>query len=225
VAPYIGRLRLSSLTTPLVYDFDAKLREDGRSIAMRRKVLTNLKTMLAFAQGRGLAAQNVARGVRIKVDSRETTGGPLRAGVDFPMMAELNTLIEMSIGRWRPFIITAIFTGMRLSELRGLRWSDVDLDAGIIHVRQRADAWGKLGATKSKAGKRDIPLAPIVMNTLREWQANCPQGDLGLVFPNTRGNDVEHPFTVLGAAPNQMQPDHGDRRGTLWFPHVEARGR
>jgi integrase len=188
VIPYIGRLRLADLTTPTVYDFDSKLRDHKRSIAMRRKVLTNLKTMLTFAQGRGLVAQNVARGVRIKADSRETAGGPLRAGVDFPRMAELNTLIENSTGRWRPFIITTIFTGMRLSELLGLRWSDVDLDAGQIQVRQRADAWLKIGPTKSKAGMRDIPLAPMVVNALRQWKASCPQGNLGLVFPNTLGN-------------------------------------
>src|SRR5262249_10211711 len=82
-----------------VYDFDSKLRNNGRSLAMRRKVLTNLKTVLSFAQSRGLVAQNVARG-RIKVDTRETTSGPLRAGVDFPTMAELNTLIENSL--WSP---------------------------------------------------------------------------------------------------------------------------
>jgi integrase len=188
VAPYIGRIRLSNLTTPLVYDFHTKLREGGRSLAMRRKVLTNLKTMLSFAQGRGLVAQNVARGVRIKVDKRETAAGPLRVGVDFPAMVELNVLIENSAGRWRPFIVTAIFTGMRLSELRGLRWSDVDLEAGQIHVRQRADAWRRIGAPKSKAGKRDIPLAPIVVNTLKQWQTECPKGEFDLVFPNTLGN-------------------------------------
>jgi integrase len=188
VMPFIGRLRLADLTTPLVYDFDSKLREAGRSIAMRGKVLTNLKTMLTFAQGRGLVAQNVALGVRIKVDTRETTSGPLRSGVDFPTMAELNVLIENSTGRWRPFIVTAIFTGMRLSELRGLRWNDVDLDAGQIHVRQRADQWLKIGPTKSKAGMRDIPLAPMVVNTLKQWQTECPKGALDLVFPNTIGN-------------------------------------
>jgi integrase len=171
-----------------VYDFDSRLRQGGHSLAMRRKVLTNLKTMLTFAQGRGLVAQNVARGVRIKADDRQTTSGPLRAGVDFPAMAELNTLIENSAGRWRPFIITAIFTGMRMSELRGLPWSDVDLAAGVIHVRQRADAWRKIGPTKSKAGMRDIPLTPMALNALKQWRLECPKGELGLVFPNTRGN-------------------------------------
>jgi integrase len=58
----------------------------------------------------------------------------------FPSMSELNSLIDNSNARRRPFIITAIFTGMRLSELRGPNWRNVDLDNGIIHVRQRADA-------------------------------------------------------------------------------------
>jgi integrase len=97
--------------------------------------------MLTFAQGRGLVAQNVVRGVRIKVDKRDAETGPLRAGVDFPTMGELNKLIENSAGRWRPFIVTAIFTGMRLSELRGLSWDGVDLEKGQIHIRQRADGW------------------------------------------------------------------------------------
>ena len=188
VKAFIGDVKLADLTMPLVYDFDSKLRDAGRSLAMRRKVITNLKTVLTFAQGRGLVAQNVARGVKIKNDDRESAEGPLRAGVDFPTMAELNSLIENSPPRWRPFMVVAIFTGMRLSELRGLRWSDVDIDAGVIHVRQRADAWGTIGPTKSRAGKRDIPLAPIVVNTLKQWRADSPGG--GLVFSTK--HDLPH---------------------------------
>jgi integrase len=187
VKNFIGDIRLSELSTPAVYDFDAKLRQAGRSVAMRRKVLTNLKTMLGFAQGRGLVAQNVARGVRIKSDDRESTSGPLRAGVDFPSVPELNLLIDNARPRWRPFIVTAIFTGMRLSELRGLRWSDVDLETGIIHVRQRANVWGQMGSPKSKAGKRDIPLAPIVVNALRQWREVGPKSHLDLVFATRDG--------------------------------------
>ena len=46
---------------------------------------------------------------------------------------------------------------MRASEFRGLRWQDVDLDEGILHVTQRADAWRHIGAPKSAAGTRTIP--------------------------------------------------------------------
>jgi integrase len=187
VRPLLGRTKLADLTTPLIYQFDSDMRIAGHSLAMRRKAMTSLKTALTFAQGRGLVAQNAARGGKIKIDTRETAKGPLRPGVDFPTMAELNALIDNSHGRLRPFIIAAIFTGMRLSELRGLRWSDVDLDAGVIHVRQRADAWGTMGPPKSKAGKRDIPMAPIVINSLRMWRPSCARGELDLVFPTQDG--------------------------------------
>src|SRR5437868_11938029 len=40
-------------------------------------------------------------------------------------------------GRLRPLLITATFTGLRASELRGLRWQDVDLHRSELHVHQR----------------------------------------------------------------------------------------
>lgn len=181
-------MKLADLNTPRIYDFDADMRKAGTSLAMRRKIITNLKTAISFAQGKGLVAQNVATAVRIKSDDRGNSAGPLRAGTDFPTRAELNLAIEKATGRWRPLIVTAIFTGMRASELRGLPWRDVDLEAGLIHVRQRADAWSKIGPPKSKAGKRDIPLAPIVVNALGQWKEQCPKGPLDLVFPNGSGN-------------------------------------
>jgi integrase len=188
ISTFIGAEKLSSLTTPRIHQFDGQLREAGRSLSMRRKVLTNLKTALTFAQGRGLVAQNVARGVKLKSEDGREAKGPLREGVDFPSRADLRLLTEAATGRWRPFLITAVFTGMRASELRGLAWADLDLEDGTIHVRRRADAWGTIGHTKSKMGKRDIPLPPIVINALKTWKSECPEGPKNLVFPNGAGN-------------------------------------
>jgi integrase len=81
----------------------------------------------------------------------------------------------------------AIFTGMRISELRGLAWSAVALDRKSIRVMQRADEYGKLGAPKSRAGAREIPMAPIVGAVLEEWKAICRTSAEGLVFPNSVG--------------------------------------
>ncbi|MDR3485258.1 MAG: site-specific integrase [Bradyrhizobium sp.] len=192
IGPLLGYEKLSSLTTPRIHQFDADLRNKGCSLSMRKKVLTNLKTILTFAKSQGLVAQNVALDVRIKSNDRNQSTGPLREGHDYPTRAELRTMIDKASGRWRPLLITAIFTGMRASELRGLRWQDVDLDAGVIHVRQRADAWRNIGKPKSAAGSRDIPLSPMVINSLSQWKDSCPAGTHGLVFPNGRGNIESH---------------------------------
>jgi integrase len=196
IAPFIGREKLASLTTPRIYQFDTDLRKAGRSVAMRRAVLTNLKTVLSFSQGQGLVAQNVALPVKIRGDERRKATAHLKEGRDFPSKAELRLLIDNASPRWRPFLITAVFSGMRASELRGLCWRDVDLDAGLIHVRQRADAWRHIGPPKSAAGTRDIPLVPMAINALGVWRTSCPTGELGLVFPNGAGNIESHSNTI-----------------------------
>jgi integrase len=84
-------------------------------------------------------------------------------------------------------MVAAIFTGLRSSELRGLRWSDVDFGLGQLTVRQRADRWGSIGSPKSDAGKRSVPLAPLVVNALKEWSLACPRGEADLVFPTRQG--------------------------------------
>ena len=186
IAPFIGREKLSTLTTPRVNQFDAELRTAGRSLAMRRKVITNLKTMLTFAQGQGLVAQNVARGIKIKTDKRSAPP-KLKEGVDFPSKAEIRALLDNVSDRWRAFFAVAIFTGLRAPELRGLRWADVHLDTGTLTVSQRADAWRKIGAPKTDAGKREIPLVPMAINALKQWRLECPASELDLVFPNNAG--------------------------------------
>jgi len=96
-------------------------------------------------------------------------------------------MLDAAQGRWRPLVITAVFTGLRASEIRGLRWVDVDLGRALLTVRQRADRWNVIGPPKSEAGRREVPLAPIVVDTLREWKPACPQGAADLVFPNGKG--------------------------------------
>ena len=80
--------------------------------------------------------------------------------------------------------ITAIFTDMRISELRGLTWDCVDFDRRVIKVSMRADEFGAMGAPKSRAGVRDIPMVQV---TLSAWRSEAVENDLGLVFPNSAG--------------------------------------
>jgi integrase len=109
-----------------------------------------------------------------------------------PSKDEIRTLISKVPERHRPLIVTAIFTGMRISELRGLTWDCVDFDARLIHVQKRADRFNEMGKPKSRTSKRSIPMAPIVYDTLKSWVSVCAGGDLNLVFPNGKGNIENH---------------------------------
>ena len=206
IAPYLGRLRLSELSAPIIRKFEDTLRlgtqEAGaparpRSQAMTRKILVSLGSLLGDAQERGLVSRNVVRDLRSKRHrGKERRGerrqkGKLKVGVHIPTREEIKALVDHLKGRWRPILLTAIFTGLRASELRGLRWSDVDLTNHQIHVRQRADRYNAIGAPKSEAGERTVPLPPMVVNTLREWKLACPKSQHDLVFP-TSGGRIEH---------------------------------
>ena len=189
IEPLLGREKLSDLTTPRIAAFrDQLLSRLSRPLS--RKVLTSLKSILGEAQRRGNVAQNVALPVSVSPDKRGKR--KLEVGVDIPTVAEIKNILAAAQGRARPTLITAVFSGLRGSELRGLRWSDVDLKRGEIHVRQRADRYGNIGAPKSQSGERAVPVGPMVVNALREWKLACPPSALGLVFPTSRGGIVRH---------------------------------
>jgi len=228
IAPFIGAVRLAQLTVPAVRAFEDRLRA-ARSPAMVRKVLTSLGSILADAQERGLVAQNVARSLRTRrlrgkerhADRRQK--GRLKVGVDIPTPDEVRAIIAHLKGGWRPMLLTTMFTGLRVSELRGLRWSDVDLRRGEIHVRQRADRWRVIGRPKSEAGERTIPLPPMVVNALREWKLACPRGELDLAFPNGAGR-VEDASNIAerGWIPTQIAAGIVTKAGEAKYPGLHS---
>ncbi len=185
INPLIGGVKLSKLTTPGMEGVRDKLLEK-LSRPMAKKVLTSIKGILYEAQRRGHVSQNVARSVSVKMDRRHRRRP--QVGVDIPSKVEVQKILETVEGRWRPLIVTAVFVGLRASELRGLTWGDVDFKRKVIHVRRRADRWNQIGSPKSEAGERTVPMSPMVVNTLKEWRLACPKGELDLVFPTGRGN-------------------------------------
>lgn len=178
IKPLIGGVKLSRLSVARVAAFRDELLET-RSKSMAAKAVRALSLILNDAQERGLVAQNIARKVKVGQSTRET--------ILVPTKAELQALIKNAPADLKPIILTAIFTGLRASELRGLRWCDVDLKGNTLTVAQRADKFGKIGPPKSKAGNRSIPLPAVLVSELREWKLRCPRGPLGLAFPNTVG--------------------------------------
>ena len=221
IAPYIGDVKLAALAPASVQEFRNQLVREGRSPAMTKKVITSLGAILADAMAAGRVARNVVREQprtrQRRLEKRHDKR--LEVGVDIPTKQQIREMLAAAQGRWRPLIVTAIFTGLRASELRGLRWADVDLDRAVLQVRQRADRWNEIGSPKSEAGQREVPLAPLVVNTLREWRLACPKSDLDLVFPNRKGAVEGLPNihrrglgplqVAIGIATDAMHPKYG----------------
>ena len=186
IVPRIGDCNLAHLTAVKVEGFRDGLLVD-LSRPMARKVLTSLKSILKVAK-----RTHVAADVSIGRSSRSER--KLEAGRDIPTPGEVKRLIDAvkDDARMRALLLTAALCGLRASELRGLRWTDVDLKGGELHVRQRADCYNTIGAPKSASSARTIPLGPEVTVALKVWKLACPKGELDLVFPTRAGNVMRH---------------------------------
>jgi integrase len=116
---------------------------------------------------------------------------------------EVNTLIAALEGHpMKVCAITSLFTGMRLGEVLALRWSKVSLEGKAIHVREALEETKAHGirfkGPKSAAGRRDITLPDIVIETLDkhrreqlELRVRLGLGkppDDALVFPRLDGS-------------------------------------
>ncbi len=192
ILPLLGRVKLNKMTTARVAAFRNKLGEQGRSPAMVKKIMVSLGSLIAVAQENGLVARNVARELpRRRRGHEKRHQSALKVGEDLPNKKEIRAILRAADADKRPIvrplIYTLVFTGMRASELRGLRWADVDLRAGVINLRQRADFKNQLGSLKSASAERAIPLPPILINTLKEWKLARRKGELDIVFPTAKG--------------------------------------
>jgi integrase len=191
IVPFLGRVKLTSLTIATIKGFEDRLYEEGRSTDMIKRVVTSLGALIADAFVRGLIGRNVVKDLRAsRNSSSERRAKKVKVGVDIPTPAEIKAILSAAAdGYPKTFLMVAIFTGMRSSELRGLHWSEVDFKAGTVSVTQRADRYGTLGPPKTSAGERTIPVPPHVVQVLREWRLACPQA---LVFPTRTGGIADH---------------------------------
>ena len=89
----------------------------------------------------------------------------------------------------------------------------MDLKAGELHVRQRADRYNAIGAPKSASGVRTIPLAPEVLSALKEWKLACPKGEADLVFPTASGQVEQHASMLRESRAGDGGCGRGDKAG------------
>lgn len=183
--PRIGAKKLSELTKPMIEELRLDLLND-LSRPMAAKVLGHLSMIINRAMDLGKVGKNVARTVKVAKPKREAEK------VVPPARADLKKMIKAATDDERPLILTAITTGLRSSELRGLRWADIDLKAGTITVAQRADQWGVIGAPKSEAGRRTVPIPPELVAELKRWKLRSPPSAIDLAFPSKTGTPLRH---------------------------------
>jgi len=159
-----------------------------------------LRAVLRRALGQALKWGQVARNVATLVDPPRSAPRPVQ-----PLSAEQARafLAFTATDRLGPLFHIAITTGLRQGELFGLRWEDVDLVNGALHVRhalQRIDGELRLVEPKTALSRRTVTLPPsalVILKTHRTRQleerllAGSRWRDGGYVFASTIGTPLE----------------------------------
>ncbi|WP_018349166.1 site-specific integrase [Longispora albida] len=194
--PGLGSVRLDKLTAKRIRQFLAGYK-GKRSPATILKIHAVLRAALSGAMAEDLLTRNVAKSV--------TPGGGSRDERRALTPDEAKTFLRAIKGdRLESVFLLAIATGLRRSELLGLRWSDVDLDGEALWVRQkliRSSQGLTIGSPKTHRSKRPIPLQRVGLLALRRQKARLAEERLAageawkpeydLVFPNTLGKPME----------------------------------
>ena len=161
IAPHLGTKALTKLRPLDVEAWHNALRPlAARTIGHAHRVLSKA---LKDAAKNDIVSRNVCTqqpAPKVKDDEKAIVR-------DVPAL-----LAKLPSWRHAPIAAVALFTGMRLGEVLALRWSNVDLDHKVIHVREALEQTLQFGirfkAPKSKAGRRDITLPDILVDALRE---------------------------------------------------------
>ncbi len=116
-------------------------------------------------------------------------------------------LLEESRGSvYHPIIHLAVYTGLRRSELVGLRWSDIDFDMATLQVVQVVhclrDGTIVFQQPKSQKGRRQVALSPSVVLALREHRENQKLLNLLMGVPSTPNE-----FVFAGANGSPVLPN------------------
>lgn len=99
---------------------------------------------------------------------------------------EIKQLLNNVASVPRLLIFLDVTTGLRQSELFGLRWSDVDFDNGEINV-VRSVVHGVISRCKTESSAKPIPMSPLLAEMLKEWRKVTPyRSDNDWVFASKR---------------------------------------
>jgi integrase len=191
IKPTLGRAKLKTLNPAQVRTLYRARLDGGSSPRTVQYVHVTLHKALEQAQSDGLVPRNAAKGIKAprpkKKEIRPLTPEQARA-----------FLAAACGNRFEALFVLALHCGLREGELLGLKWDDVDLEAGTLRVRRTLSETrdGPIFEPPKNGKGRNVPLTGAAVEALRDHLTRQMQEiggeyeDRGLVFASQTGNTM-----------------------------------
>jgi integrase len=196
--PRFGSMTITAITPEHVAALIRDLEREGLSSSTIENYLLPLSGTLRFAVRQGLLAVNPCS----LLTSDDRAQRRERRQDHVWSDEEIGGLIETSehLARqpttrydYTPLLRTALFTGLRLGELLGLQWQDIDLHEGVLHVRRQWTRTGEYTPPKTQAALRRIPLSNEMTTYLTALKLRSGHSkDEQPVFASKSGTPLGH---------------------------------
>ena len=172
--PALASRHIASITVDVIADLLLELRRKGCSPKTSASALATLHSIIRYARRHGWITVD-------PIDQLEPEERPraVRRRQRVLGRAEIERLLAACPPPGRLMLATALYSGLRISEMLGLVWDDIDLTSGVIHVRlQLSRAHRERPArrvpTKTPASVREIPLVPQLAHLLAAHKQATP---------------------------------------------------
>jgi integrase len=202
VAPHLATVTVGELTLPRVRRWRKKLLDSGISPITTAKAYRFLRAVMNTAVDDGLIKRNPCR-----IKGAGSEDSPERPVLS---VAQVYALADAVGLRYRALILLAAFSSLRWGELAALRPEDIDLDACTVRVTRQLNKPGAVpvfGPPKSRAGRRVVDFADLIVPDLRKHLGGLPVG-AQLAFTSPEGTALSN----------------SNFRRRIWLPALAAVG-
>ena len=170
--PSIGHLQIKNLKPDHIQTYYTQKGKEGRRDGLGGLSARTIRSHHALLR---LVINHAYKNEKLHKNVMELVDAPTADSkeISYLSMEQVNELVRESYStRYFPFVLLASNTGMRLSEILGLQWRDVDLNQKTIQI-QRSSVYLKGGKQKydkpkSKSGKRRIDIDPATNQVLKD---------------------------------------------------------
>lgn len=183
INPEIGKIKLSMLRADMLQRFFNEKANTGRldgSGGLSEKTLRNLYTMLSTALKQAYESDLIPRNYAELVKLPKVNKKEMRV-LSLSEQKQLMEALKNSDERYKIGILICLTTGIRVGELCGLKWSDINEITNVLSIRRTLNRLQSIDKKNSKTeividtpkstkSIREIPMQPFVINELYSYK-------------------------------------------------------